>query len=325
MIITRTPLRMSFVGGGSDIAAYYRDNGGSVISSSLDRYVYINLHESFDENVRVAYSKVEQVKSFGSVEHPLVSAVASYFDIDAGLEITSIADIPAQGTGLGSSSSFTVGLINAFSVRTGKNLGKSEIAEIACEIEINACNQPIGKQDQYAAALGGFNVFNFNPDGTVDVVPIHLGDYERHKLQSWMMVFYTGGTRSASTILAEQTKNSEQPSHKKSLDEMVKLVKPFSDAIISGDALSAGRLLDENWKLKRTLASAISNNDIDEIYKIAINNGAVGGKLLGAGQGGFMLFLAPPDRQESIKMALRRYKQVFWNFEILGTSLIYQA
>lgn len=325
MIITRTPLRMSFVGGGSDIENYYRDNGGSVISTSLNQYVYINIHKSFDYSVRVAYSKVEDVAHFNEVKHPLVRAVASYFNIDAGLEITSIADIPAKGTGLGSSSSFTVGLIHAFAAQTGIHISKAEIADIACQVEIDHCKQPIGKQDQYAAALGGFNIFNFNQDGTVTVVPLPLGDFERHQLRSWMMVFYTGNTRSASSILAEQTKNSGYLAHRNSLDEMVKLVEPFGVSLAAANVPEAGRLLDENWTLKRTLASGVSNNEIDEIYSIAKKNGAVGGKLLGAGASGFMLFLVPPNCHNDVARSLSKLKQVFWDFETSGTSLIMRS
>ena len=325
MIITRTPLRMSFVGGGSDIESYYREHGGAVISTTIDQYVYINLHRSFGKNVRIAYSKVEEVDYFARVEHPLVREVARYFEVDNGLEVTSIADIPAKGTGLGSSSSFTVGLIHAFCVHLGVNLGKEEIAELACKIEIEACMQPIGKQDQYAAAIGGFNIFNFNPDGSVNTTRVKLGDYERHKLQSWMMVFYTGGTRSASKILAEQTENSSKKNHRSSLDEMVKLVQPFSDAVAKANTREAGLLLDTNWQLKRTLASGVSSNEIDEIYTTATSNGAIGGKLLGAGAGGFMLFLVPPERHIDVANALRHLRQVFWNFDTQGSNLIMQT
>jgi len=325
MIITRTPLRMSFVGGGSDIESYYSQNGGSVVSTTIDRYIYLNVHRSFNERVRVAYSKVEEVNKFSELEHPLVREIAKYLKVDTGLEITSIADIPAQGTGLGSSSSFTVGLIQALAAQTGQNMTTKELADIACDIEINKCNEPIGKQDQYAAAFGGFNCFKFNADGSVNIRPILLGDYERHKLRNWMMVFYTGGTRSASKILAEQTQNSAHSSHRRALDTMVQLVDPFCDALLTADILNAGRLLHENWDLKRTLASGVTNNEIDEIYSTALNHGAIGGKLLGAGAGGFMLFLAPPDTHKAISTALQKLKQVYWNFEPFGSTIIMQS
>lgn len=322
MIITRTPLRMSFVGGGSDIEAYYKQNGGSVISTTIDRYVYLNVHRGFNNNVRVAYSRVEEVSDFSAVNHPLVRETANYFHINNGLEVTSIADIPSKGTGLGSSSSFTVGLVHAFAMQLGLNIDKLRLAEIACQIEIDQCGQLIGKQDQYAAALGGFNVFHFEPDGSVVRKPILLGDHERHILRSWMMVFYTGGTRSASKILAEQSQNSESLLHRSSLDQMVKLVDPFRDALINADPLSAGRLLDENWNLKRTLASGVSNHAIDCIYETALSNGAIGGKLLGAGTGGFMLFLAPPNKHNDISKALNKLKQFYWNFDLFGSTVI---
>ena len=182
MIITRTPLRMSFVGGGSDIESYYRQHGGSVISTTIDRYVYINVHKAFNEYVRVAYSKVEEVANFRDVEHPLIREVANFFKIDTGLEITSIADIPAKGSGLGSSSSFTVGLVLALATQLGRSIEKSTLAELACDIEIIRCGEPIGKQDQYAAAMGGFNIFNFNSDGSVGVEPIDLSAASRSRL-----------------------------------------------------------------------------------------------------------------------------------------------
>ena len=325
MIITRTPLRMSFVGGGSDIESYYSQNGGCVVSTTIDRYIYLNVHSSFNKRVRVAYSKVEEVNKFSELEHPLVREVAKYLEIDTGLEITSIADIPAHGTGLGSSSSFTVGLIQALAEQTSQNFTTKELAEIACNIEIIKCSEPIGKQDQYAAAFGGFNTFKFNADGSVNVTPILLGDHERHKLRSWMMVFYTGGTRSASKILGEQTQNSAKSSHRRALDKMVQLVDPFCDALLSADILNAGRLLNENWNLKRTLASGVTNNEIDEIYATALKHGAIGGKLLGAGAGGFMLFLAPPERHKEISTALQKLKQVYWNFDLFGSTVIMQT
>lgn len=316
---------MSFVGGGSDLESYYLKQGGSVISTTINRYVYINVHEAFNDFVRIAYSQVEEVEFFRDVEHPLVREVANFFKINTGLEITSIADIPAKGTGLGSSSSFTVGLVLALATQLGRTIDKTTLAELACDIEINKCGEPIGKQDQYAAAIGGFNVFNFNVDGSVGIEPIALAADARHILRSWMMVFYTGRTRSASGILAEQSKNSKRSAHRRSIDQMVSLVKPFSEALIQSDMSNAGRLLVENWNLKRSLASGVTNNHVDEIYSTAILNGAVGGKLLGAGAGGFMLFLVPPNRQKEVSSALCKLKRVYWDFDSFGSTVIMQT
>lgn len=325
MIITRTPLRISFVGGGSDLPSYFLQNGGAVISTTIDRYIYINVHKSFNGNVRIAYSQVEEVSQFSKVQHPLVKNSAEMFDIDRGLEITSIADIPARGSGLGSSSSFSVGLIHALSILKKADISRSELAEKACKLEIELCGQPIGKQDQYAASFGGFNVFEFKTDNTVDVKPVDLSVENLTSLMHNLMIFYTGSTRNASHILSEQNAELKKDQKMKMLEEMVALVKPFRESLVNGDIINCGRLLHQNWLLKKQLASSISSHFIDEIYNAAMNAGAVGGKLLGAGGSGFMLFVVPPGSQAKVSHELRNLERQYWNFETLGSTVIHNS
>lgn len=325
MIITRTPLRVSFVGGGSDLASYYKKFGGMVISSTINKYIYINVHRSFGQGVRVAYSQVEEVESFDRVEHPLVRGAAKLMGFNSGLEITSIADIPARGSGLGSSSSFSVGLLHALSVMKKLDTSRAMLAELACKLEIELCYQPIGKQDQYAASFGGFNIFEFKQDGSVGCEKLHIPDDILHKLTNHLMVFYTGNTRSASSILKEQNIEMQNDSKVKMLQEMVALVRPFKAALENGDMEACGRLLDINWQLKRKLTKTISSDTIDQIYSKAVFSGAWGGKLLGAGGSGFMLFIVPPERQNSVALALSNYQRQYWQFESAGTSIIHSA
>lgn len=325
MIITRTPLRVSFVGGGSDLASYYKKFGGMVISSTINKYIYINVHRSFDQRVRVAYSQVEETDKFERVEHPLVRGAANLMGFNSGLEITSIADIPARGSGLGSSSAFSVGLLHALSVLKKLDTSRAMLAELACKLEIELCNQPIGKQDQYAASFGGFNIFEFKQDGSVKVDKLHVPDNILHKLTHHLMVFYTGKTRSASSILKEQNQEMRNHSKVKMLQEMVALVRPFKLALEIGDMESCGRLLDLNWQLKRNLTESISSDTINQIYSQAISAGAWGGKLLGAGGSGFMLFIVPPERQNSVALALSNCQRQYWQFETSGTSIIHSA
>lgn len=325
MIISRTPLRLSFVGGGSDLPSYYRNFGGSVISSAINRYVYINLHDSFDSQVRVAYSKVESVQKFSNVKHSLVRNCANLMQLDAGIEITSIADIPATGTGLGSSSSFTVGLLNCMHSYLGQTVSAEILADKACQVEINLCKEPIGKQDQYAAAYGGMNIFNFNPDETVKTETIYLKkDVEKMLFQN-LLIFYTGGTRSASEILNDQNIKNQTSRNDKLLQKMVGLVNPFKSAVMNKDLATCGEILHENWMLKKNLASSITNSSIDSIYESAISAGALGGKLLGAGGSGFMIFLVEPKNHDSVTAALSKLRREHWEIDHLGTTIVYRS
>lgn len=325
MIISRTPLRVSFVGGGSDLPSYYLEHGGRVISMAINKYVYVGVNKSFSDSVRVAYSKVEECQNFENVQHPLVRNCAKLLELETGLEITSTADIPARGTGLGSSSSFTVGLLNALSAYRGKLVPKEDLAESACKVEITMCGEPIGKQDQFAAALGNVNIFNFNTDNSVDNQRVEVSPFNENLFLGSMLVFYTGVTRSASSVLADQNANTASGAKLRDLKRMVELVEPFSNAMSEGDIKQCGEILDLNWNLKKNLSKFVSNPFIDEIYEEAMSAGALGGKLLGAGAGGFMLFLAPQSEHHAIAQRLYKLKQQFWGLDRAGTSIIYQS
>ena len=323
MIISRTPLRMSFVGGGSDISSFYRRYGGAVLSTAIDKYVYVSINRKFDGGIRLAYSKTEEVESLDQIEHRLVKATFEMLKLNGGVEITTTADIPSRGTGLGSSSSFTVGLIQAASAYQGRYTSAQELSERCCEVEIERCGEPIGKQDQYAAAYGGFNLIEFNPDDTVKVSPVIMPSETKQRLQEGVITFYTGVTRSASHILKEQTAVSASNAAKQNaLWRMVELAHIARDEMANGNVKSFGEILHENWMLKRSLTTEISNTAIDGWYDAAIGAGASGGKLLGAGAGGFMMFYAEPERHESIARALG-LRQVDFKFEPMGSRILF--
>ncbi len=325
MIISRTPLRISFVGGGSDLAGYYRNHGGRVISMAINKYVYVSVNKSFSNTVRVAYSTVEEHENFELVNHPLVRNSAALIGLKTGLEITSTADIPAKGTGLGSSSSYTVGLINALSNYSGTARTKAELAEFACKVEIEMCQEPIGKQDQYAASFGGLNIFDFQTNGAVKRTQLKIDPFNLNLFLNSILIFYTGITRSAASVLLEQSADTQRGSKDTALHEMVELVVPFAEALASGDINECGRILDANWQLKKGLSNKISNHIIDELYEVATSAGAVGGKLLGAGAGGFMLFLAPQHKHREIVRQLKGLQQQFWSIDYAGSTIIHQS
>ena len=323
MIISRTPLRMSFVGGGSDLPPYYRVHGGAVLSTAIDKYVYVSINRKFDGGIRLAYSKTEEVQSLEEIEHELLRAAFEMLGMRGGVEITTTADIPSRGTGLGSSSTFTVGLLNAMSAYLGKHISANELAERSCEVEIDRCGQPIGKQDQYAAAFGGFNLVEFRADDSVNVSPIIMRRDIQDLLEQRIIVFYTGITRSASAILKEQSSESATDQKKQqALKRMVELAYIMRDELSQGHVDSFGHILDENWALKKTLSAGISSSAIDDWYMRAMGAGALGGKLLGAGQGGFMMFYAPRERHEDIANAVG-LRQVRFGFEPLGSRILF--
>ncbi|HIT19774.1 MAG TPA: GHMP kinase [Candidatus Fimivivens faecavium] len=321
MIITKTPFRVSFAGGGSDLADFYEKYGGCVLSTSINRYCYISIHPYFDENYTLLkYSENELVRNLSDIKHRIFNCILNERGIH-GVEITSTADIPG-GTGLGSSSTFTVGLLNALNCYQGKYMSKGKLAEKACEVEIQKLRSPIGKQDQYAAAFGGLNFIRFHQDGEVSVSPIVMMPEIYHRLQRNLMMFYTGDTRSANSILSEQKKNISAQDKAENLKKMCALAEDMRVALERNELDSFGSLLNEGWKLKRTLASGISNPVIDEAYQTAMANGALGGKLLGAGGGGFLLFYCEPENQEKLRVALR-LRQFPFSFEKDGASVIY--
>ena len=324
MIISKTPLRMSFVGGGSDLPSFYREFGGAVLSTAIDKHIYITVNKRFDDSYRVSYSRTEEVPSIDEVQHPLARECLKLTACTDGIEVTSIADIPARGTGLGSSSSFVVGLLHALHAYAGRYVSAGQLAEEACRIEIEKCGEPIGKQDQYAAAFGGLNVIRFHPDDHVDVEPVICRPGVLAELQSQFLTVYTGATRSASALLAKQSQDVAADQEKqRCLKRMVALVDDTRHALQAGKLEEFGALLDENWRLKASLTSGISNEQVDRWYRLAREAGAWGGKLLGAGEGGFLLVQAPLDRHEAVKRALADIRHVPLGFERSGSQIIF--
>lgn len=302
MIISRTPYRMSFVGGGSDLPVFYENNIGMVLSATIKKYMYITVHPSFDpgETRIILYNKTEIVQDASDITHPLVKAILKKLDIQHGLEITSVGDIPAQ-TGLGSSSSFTVGLLMALYCYQNITKTREEIAREACEIEMDILNEPIGKQDQYSVTYGGLNQFVFNKDGAVGTFPLTITVKSKKLLEKSLLLFFTGTTRKSSDILLEQQKNIAHNKQKNStLQKMVDLVLPLRYELEKGNIDSLGDYLHQNWILKRQLSSQISSPDIDLVYEKARKLGAIGGKILGAGGGGFFLFYCPVEKQTDL-------------------------
>lgn len=321
MIITKTPFRMSFAGGGTDLPAFFKQEEGAVLSTAVDKYMYITVNKRFDRTLRVSYSKTEIVSDIKDLQHDLVREALKWVGIKDGIEITSIADLPA-GSGMGSSSSFTVGILHALYAYRGIYKTAAQLAEDACTIEIEAVGEPIGKQDQYAAAFGGMNLIRFMPDGQVFVEPIIFHKETRVMLNDRLMFFYTGETRDTHDILKQQ-----QKAYKQSRDSLVKmrdLAFQLKRVLTEGKDLSLfGEILDKGWQLKRSLASVVSNDRIDNAYARAKEAGAVGGKVLGAGGGGFLLLYVEPENHKKVADTLKDLRQVSFQFESRGSHVIY--
>lgn len=324
MIISRTPLRISFAGGGSDLPAFYEHEPGAVVSTAIDKYIYINVNRKFDRMIRASYSVTEIVDGVEELRHELIREALKVVELDGGIEITSISDIPSQGTGLGSSSTYTVGLLNALYAYNGRRAGAQRLAEEACEIELARCGKPIGKQDQYIAAYGGLQYIQFNPDGSVFVDPVICGLETKQRLQSRLLMLYTGLVRSADDVLREQSANTTADrARRMALRAMTQLAQDLSKALCHDDLDSFGEILHEGWQLKKSLASKISSGAIDEWYERARRHGAIGGKLLGAGGGGFLLLYAHPERHREILAALPELRAMPFRFEPQGSKIIY--
>ena len=324
MIISKTPLRMSFVGGGSDLPVFYREFGGAVVSTAIDKFVYVTVNKKFDEKIRISYSKTEEANSVEKIKHPLVRESMKLLGIRGGVEITSIADIPGKGTGLGSSSSFTVGLLNALHAFENHHASADKLAQESCEIEIGRCGEPIGKQDQYAAAFGGFSFIQFNPNDSVSVEPIICQRETVRQLENSLIVFYTGITRSASSILKiQQHAVAGQKAKQKTMVKMVGLARQLKAELQKNNLAAFGEIIHENWQLKRSLAREVSSGLIDGWYARARKAGAVGGKLLGAGAGGFLMFFAPPEKHAAIARELKALRPVKFGFEPQGSKIIF--
>lgn len=327
MIITRTPFRISFVGGGSDLPAFYRMHGGSVLSTTIDKYMYISSHDYFEAGqIRTKYSKTETVNSVAELEHPILRTIMQRLGVGEGLEVSSIADVPA-GTGMGSSSSFTVGTLHNLMAREGRlqEVNKAWLGEQACRVELEDLGEPIGKQDQYAAAFGGLNIIDFHANDHVTVSPIQLSAEELLEFSSHLKLYYFGNQRSASSILKEQSQLASEVDKVQALKEMVGFVRPFADHLRSGEWEAIGHLMDENWRLKQSLASGISTQTIQDAYAAAQQAGAWGGKLLGAGGGGFLLFIAPPSQHLALDHALSPLRPFPFTLETAGSQVIFNG
>ncbi len=326
MVISKTPLRASLFGGGSDFKTYFETSDigyGSVLSAGLDMHVYITVNKKFDDKIRVVYNGNEHVDSVDEVKHNIIREALRIVGIEKGIEVIYMADIPmsSAGIGLASSSALAVGVLNALHAYKGEFVSPKQLAFEACEIEIDRLGQRIGIQDQYAVAHGGLNRYRFMNDGTVSVTPGIYKSETREKLVKNLMLFYTGNTRDSRKILAEQSDSIE--SKRKSLDELVLTVDSVCERLAHGDIDCVGTELNRTWKIKKQLAGGISNPDIDNMYTIACDNGAIGGKILGAGGGGFMLLYVPEDKQDTVREGLREYREVPFMVDYQGSRIIF--
>jgi D-glycero-alpha-D-manno-heptose-7-phosphate kinase len=320
MIITQTPLRIGLLGGGTDLPGYYREHGGRVLNCALDKYVYVIVKQRFDDDIYVNYSKKEIVSRAEDLEHELVREAMQMADVTSGVEITTLADIPSSGSGLGSSSAVTVGLLHALFAYRGRQVSAEELAERACTIEIERCGKPIGKQDQYIAAFGGIRDIRFGPGDTVVAEELGLPAIERRALQQQIMLFYTGVTRSADLILAEQSANVEVT--RPQLGLLRDLAGFAVERLRSGDLDAIGPAVRESWEAKRKLASGVSNNQIDAAVSRALEAGASGAKLTGAGGGGFLLVICPVERQRAVRESLTDMREFPVGLDHLGSRVI---
>lgn len=321
MIISKTPLRISFVGGGTDLKSFYHKEEGMVLSTTIDKYVYVIVKERFDEKIYVNYSKKEIVDDVSEIKHELVREAMKKTGVMKGVEITTLADIPSEGSGLGSSSSITVGLLNALYHYRGIQVTAERLAREACEIEIDICGKPIGKQDQYIAAYGGLNKIVFHPDDSVTVYHIPMSNNDFLKFSSNLLLYFTNKTRSANEILEEQKKKTE--SKREILCKMRNLVPKGEEILIKGKFNQFGKILHENWLLKKSLVDSISDPDIDKMYQKALDAGALGGKICGAGGGGFLLLYVPRNKQDSVRSAMKEYRELPFILEQFGSRIIF--
>jgi D-glycero-alpha-D-manno-heptose-7-phosphate kinase len=324
MIITRTPLRVSFAGGGTDLRAFYGHHRGAVLSTAIDKYIYITVNRKFDRKIRAGYSVTEMVDHVSEIKHELIREALKMVGIQGGIEITSISDIPSEGTGLGSSSTYTVGLLNALHAFSGQLVNAETLAAEACRIEIEICGKPIGKQDQYIAAYGGLQFIQFNADETVFTDPLPCTTALRRYLHQNLLMLYTGMIRSANDLLREQSRNTEK--NETTMGDLLKmrdLADQLRDCICSGRLNEFGEVLHAGWMLKKTLVQGITTPEIDAWYDRARGCGAIGGKLLGAGGGGFLLLYAHPEHHGEICRALPELRPMPFGLEPQGSKIIF--
>jgi len=323
VIISRTPLRASFAGGGSDLASYYSTGFGAVVSAAINKYIYITVNKKFDDLIRVSYSKTEMVDHIDKVEHNIIREALKVVGIEKGVEVVYMGDIPlgSAGIGLGSSSSLAVGVLNALYAYKGVHVSAAKLAREACKIEIDILKNPIGKQDQYAVAYGGLSYIQFNKDETVFVDPIIYKRDTRELLNSKLMLFYTGISRVSSDILEEQDKNAS--SNIDYLNQIVGLAKDLRCCLINNDLSRFGEILHEGWLIKTKLAKGVTTDQINEYYQKAREAGALGGKILGAGAGGFLLLYCEECKQDEVRAVLSDLKESPFMFEPQGSKIIY--
>lgn len=322
MIISKTPFRISFFGGGTDYPDWYEKEGGEVLSTTIDKYCYLSLRYKqpfLKYKYRIIYTKIENVNYLKEIKHPLVREILKYYKIKKGLEIHHDADLPAR-TGLGSSSSFAVGLLHCLSAFEKKKISKTQLARKAIHIERNVLHENVGSQDQVAAAFGGFNQISFSKNECFNIKPVKLKKKKREELKKHLLLYFTGTYRIASNIVKEQLKNI--PKKRKELQAMKQLVSEAVNILTGNKNISEfGKLLSESWELKKSLSQKISNPMINEIYRQAIRSGAIGGKLLGAGAGGFMLFFVPPENQKQVRKTLKKFLEIKFCFENQGSKI----
>ena len=326
MIISKTPLRASLFGGGSDFKAYFETaepGYGSVLSAGLDMHVYITVNKKFDDKIRVVYNGNENVDSVDEVKHNIIREALRLVGIEKGIEVIYMADIPlsSAGIGLASSSALAVGVLNALHAYKGEFVTPEQLAREACHIEIDCLEQRIGIQDQYAVAHGGLNRYRFLNDGTVSITPGIIDKQIRDRLIGRLMLFFTGNTRDSRKILSEQSDSIE--AKRKSLDDLVRTVDQVCEHLAAGDIDFVGEQLDRTWNIKKQLAGGISNPEIDAMYTTARNSGAIGGKILGAGGGGFMLLYVPEEKQESVRERMKAYREVPFAVDYSGSRIIF--
>jgi D-glycero-alpha-D-manno-heptose-7-phosphate kinase len=323
MIITQTPLRVGLVGGGTDLPSYYRQHGGRVLNAAIDKYVYVIVKQRFDDDIYINYSRKEIVSEVEDVEHELVREALHMAGVRGGVEITTLADIPSSGSGLGSSSSVTVGLLHALFAYQGRQVSAEELADRACTIEIDRCGKPIGKQDQYAAAYGGICDLRFGPGDTVSAEQIHLSHEDHRHFQSQLMLFYTGITRTADTILGEQKANV--PARLAQLHRLRDLAGDAVSGLRSGQPDAVGVALGKSWAAKRQLAQGVSNSTLDAAVEAAMAAGATGAKITGAGGGGFVLVMCPVENHKAVRAALAPMKELPIAIDPFGSRVIFNV
>lgn len=321
MIIVQTPLRISFFGGGTDFPSFYMEEGGCVLSSAIDKYIFVTVKKRFDKKLRIGYTQTEMVDRVDEIHHELIREALRVTGVSQGLEVTTMGDIPSEGSGLGSSSTVTVGALQALYTYLGEIVSKERLAREACDIEIGKLEKPIGIQDQYIAAYGNLRFFEFCPDGTVQVEKLELHADLRYELNDRFLLFFTGISRRADSVLTEQKSNIKD--RLTVLREIKQIAYQAKSELLNGNLDAFGSLFHQTWELKKRMAGQISNGTIDEIYNAARKAGAIGGKITGAGGGGFILLCAPHEKHQAIRKALHGLQELPFQLESDGSKVIF--